>query len=107
MQILKNFKDSIDTKNSVAHGGVIIANAIMFAGTLNDNFLRDNLEWVGKCSHWSKFTTSASLGVIHKGNYAKAMEILTPYFPGGATPNAYTNGGSLYALGLIHQNHNN
>jgi 26S proteasome regulatory subunit N2 len=36
------------------------------------------------------------------------MEILQPYFPGSAqTPNVYTHGGSLYALGLIHQGHKN
>lgn len=75
----------------------------MNAGTTGDTFLRNNTEWVAKASHWSRFSATASLGVIHKGNYNKAMEILQPYFPGATgSPNMYTHGGSLYALGLIH-----
>lgn len=61
------------------------------------------IEWISKASHWSKFTSVASLGVIHRLNHSKAMEILRPYFPTGnaANPNFYAYGGSFYALGLI------
>jgi 26S proteasome regulatory subunit N2 len=61
------------------------------------------LDWVAKANLWNKFSVTASLGTIHQGNTAKAMEILTPYFPNSSpTPSWYTHGGSLYALGLIH-----
>jgi 26S proteasome regulatory subunit N2 len=85
-------------------------NAFAHAGTTSDQFLRDNLEWLGKASNWSKFTTTAALGVIHKGNLAQGKAILEPYLPsaaggGGATKSVYSEGGSLYALGLVNANH--
>lgn len=102
--LLANIKNSTESKNSVTHGAVVFANALMFAGTGNDSFLRENLDWVSKATNWSKFSAAASLGVIHKGNSAKAMDILNPYLPGPPSPNSspYSEGGALYALGLIH-----
>jgi len=38
----------------------------MNSGTTNDFFLRDNLEWLSKATNWSKFTATASLGVVQK-----------------------------------------
>lgn len=101
--IIANLKQTVDSKNSVAHQGCLIANSILTAHTTDDNFLRNNIEWVAKANNWSKFTVTASLGTIHQGNTTKAMEILNPYFPGAtATPSWFTHGGSLYGLGLIH-----
>lgn len=37
----------------------------MQAGTTDDKFIRDNLEWVSKSTHWAKFNLIASMGVIH------------------------------------------
>jgi 26S proteasome regulatory subunit N2 len=51
---------------SVLHTATIVANSTMHCGTTKDTFLRDNLEWLGKATAWSKFTTTAGLGVIHK-----------------------------------------
>lgn len=79
----------------------------MHAGTTSDIFLRDNLEWLGLASNWSKFSATAALGVIHKGHFEESMNILGPYLPqanGGNTgiPGAaYSEGGALYALGLV------
>jgi 26S proteasome regulatory subunit N2 len=42
---------------------------------------------------------------VHKGNVKPAMQLLQPYLPkegGGASTSAYSEGGALYALGLIH-----
>lgn len=64
------------------HGAVILSNAFMNAGTTNDSFLRDNLDWVARATNWSKFSAAASLGVIHKGGFENAMAILQPYLPG-------------------------
>jgi len=46
------------------------------------------------------------LGVIHKGHEDKALNLLAPYLPSpGSSGSAYSEGGSLYALGLMHANH--
>jgi len=125
LSLLKNIKDSFD-KNSIYHSATITANAFMHAGTTDDGFLRKNLDWLGQASNWAKFSATASLGVIHKGKIKDSMEILKAYLPEspltsstGATTTSssgtssrnrsagggggvYSEGGSLYALGLIH-----
>lgn len=107
-QLVAKIKNSVDTKSSVTHGSVIFANAFMCAGTTDDSFLRDNLAWVAKATNWGKFSAVACLGVIHRGNISKSMEILKPYLPSDTTPSsgtqAYSEGGALYALGMIHTN---
>jgi len=65
-------KDSVDVKKSVVHNSVIFSNSIFNIGTKNDSFLKENLDWVKKSSHWAKFSTTATLGVINKGDYSKA-----------------------------------
>lgn len=57
----------------------------------------------------AKFTATASLGVIHADHITEAMTLLEPYLPanpdeGGtvSSTGGYSEGGSLYALGLIH-----
>ena len=83
----------------------------MHAGTTIDTFFRDNLEWLGKAVNWSKFTATAALGVIHRGNLGQGQKLLEPYLPrenagaGGGAGSTYSQGGSLYALGLIYTNH--
>lgn len=110
MAILNKIKDSLEARNSIFHTAVTLANAFMHAGTTNDKFFRDNLEWLGKAVNWSKFTATAALGVIHRGNLGQGQKLLEPYLPkdqvAGANPgSAYSQGGSLYALGLIYANH--
>jgi len=66
----------------------------------------------------AKFSATASMGVIHASHTTEAMTLLEPYLPPSAPaddPNAehptvsatggYAEGGSLYALGLIHGSH--
>jgi 26S proteasome regulatory subunit N2 len=108
--ILNKIKDSLEARNSIFHTAVTLANAFMHAGTTNDRFFRDNLEWLGKAVNWSKFTATAALGVIHRGNLGQGQKLLEPYLPKnrreGTNPgSAYSQGGSLYALGLIFANH--
>ena len=66
--------------------------------------------------HRAKFSATASLGVVHAGHINEAMPLLEPYLPpapdaDGADANnvsptgGYAEGGSLYALGLIHGSH--
>ena len=78
----------------------------MCAGTTSDTFLRDNLEWLSRATNWAKFTATATLGAIHKGHAKQAKQLLAPYLPqAGMSASPYSEGGSLYALGLIHANH--
>lgn len=107
--ILNKIRDSLEARNSIFHTAVTFANAFMNAGTMIDGWLRDNLEWLQKAVNWSKFTATAALGVIHRGNIGQGQKLLEPYLPKeNATAGAgstYSQGGSLYALGLIYANH--
>ncbi|RDB29217.1 26S proteasome non-ATPase regulatory subunit 1 A [Hypsizygus marmoreus] len=104
--ILKNTKDVLEPRSSIYHTALTLQNAFMHAGTTSDLFLRENLEWLGMASNWSKFSATAGLGVIHKGYFEQGMTILGPYLPqsngeSGIQGAAYSEGGALYALGLI------
>ena len=78
----------------------------MSAGTTSDAFLRDNLEWLSRATNWAKFSATATLGVIHKGHVKQALQLLQPYLPqAGMSASAYSEGGALFALGIIHANH--
>jgi 26S proteasome regulatory subunit N2 len=70
--LLKNIKDSFDTRVSMNHSATVMANAFMHAGTTVDTFLRQNLEWLGSATNWAKFGATASLGVIHRGHLNNA-----------------------------------
>jgi len=78
----------------------------MNAFTTNDSFLRDNLNWAARSTNWGRFSATASLGVIHMGNKAEALNVLNPYFSGGVgnQSSPYSTAGAYYAYGLIHAN---
>lgn len=80
--ILNKTKNLLDGRSSVFHSAVTFANAYMHAGTTDDSFFRKNLEWLGRATNWSKFSATAALGVIHKGNLSQGRTILKPYLPG-------------------------
>lgn len=109
--ILNKIRDSLEARNSIFHTAVTLSNAFMHAGTTHDKFFRDNLEWLGKAVNWSKFTATAALGVIHRGNLGQGQKLLAPYLPKenitgmGGSGSVYSQGGSLYAFGLIYANH--
>lgn len=67
----------------------------MNAGTMNANFFRDNLDWLGKAVNWSKFTATAALGVIHRGDLENGQTLLKPYLPKDTVEGANT--GSVYS----------
>ena len=105
--VLNKIRDSLEARNSIFHTSVTFANAFMNAGTTNDTFFRENLDWLGKAVNWSKFTATAALGVIHRGNITQGQKLLEPYLPKDSVSSGshYEQGGSLYALGLIYANH--
>ncbi|CAM9543493.1 unnamed protein product [Ectocarpus sp. 6 AP-2014] len=103
--LMKNIKGALETRNSVLHNVTVVAHGYMQAGTTVDTFLRDNLDWMGRASNWAKFTATASIGVVHRGHMKESMSLLQPYLPqGGVSALPYSEGGALYALGLIHSN---
>ncbi|KAI4369753.1 hypothetical protein MLD38_018165 [Melastoma candidum] len=106
--ILKTIKQSVEMRNSVCHSATIYANAIMHAGTTVDTFLRENLDWLSRATNWAKFSATAGLGVIHRGHLQQGRSLMAPYLPqggGGGGGSPFSEGGALYALGLIHANH--
>ncbi|ORX82985.1 26S proteasome regulatory complex, non-ATPase subcomplex, Rpn2/Psmd1 subunit, partial [Anaeromyces robustus] len=106
LQILNATKDALDSRNSMYHSAITFANAFMNSGTTSDEFLRNNLEWLSRASNWSKFSATAALGVIHKGHIDQGLKLLAPYLPqDGVSSSPYSEGGSLFALGLINANH--
>ncbi|RDA83385.1 hypothetical protein CP532_4736 [Ophiocordyceps camponoti-leonardi (nom. inval.)] len=108
LTILNKVRDSLEGRNSIFHTAVTFCNALMNQGTTNDKFFRDNLEWLGKAVNWSKFTATAALGVIHRGNLSQSRKLLEPYLPrqgGLSSGSIFSQGGALYAYGLIHANH--
>lgn len=104
ISILNKTKNSLEGRSSIFHSAVTFANAYIHAGTTDDSFFRKNLEWLGKATNWSKFSATAALGVIHKGNLSQGKNILRPYLPSSSSA-AHTKGGSLFALGLIFAGH--
>ena len=54
--IMTNLKKALDertmVRNSVLHNCAVTAHGYLNAGTTNDDFLRDNLDWMKKASNW-------------------------------------------------------
>ncbi|POS84866.1 ARM repeat-containing protein [Erysiphe pulchra] len=107
LRILNYVRDSLEGRNSIFHTAVTFCNAFMNQGTTNDKFFRENLEWLGKAVNWSKFSATAALGVIHRGNLSQCRKLLEPYLPRPTTlgGSIFSQGGALYAYGLIYANH--
>ncbi|KAH8738624.1 PSMD1 protein [Cryptosporidium ryanae] len=119
--ILDYVKNNNDQRSTIIHTALVMAHGLMQSGTTCDLFLRNNLEWLGKATHWSRFSTAASLGVIHMGHIRESFKVLSTCLPahrsgsssenvnnsggGNALGGQYSEGGSFYALGLIHANH--
>ena len=101
--ILKNLKGSVETRNSVCHSAIILTNALMHMGTTVDTFLREHLDWLARATNWAKFSATAGLGVIHRGQLSQGQYLMAPYLPSeGSSGSPFSEGGALYALGLMH-----
>ena len=108
--LLKQIRAAVESRNSVCHSATVLCNALMHAGTTVDTFLRENLDWLSRATNWARFSATAGMGVIHHGQLAEGRTLMSPFLPreggaGGMRPSPYTEGGALYALGLIHANH--
>ncbi|OCF35997.1 26S proteasome regulatory subunit N2 [Kwoniella heveanensis BCC8398] len=100
--ILQTTKDILEDRFSIYHSAITFTNAFANCGTTTDKFLRENLDWLGRSSNWAKFSTTAALGLIHRGSWVNGIKIVKPYLPGGRAPNKWSEGGGLFALGLIY-----
>lgn len=113
--ILQTTKSHLNVKSSAHHSALTLSHAILQYGTTNDEFLRQNMEFLSYANNWSKFIATAGLGLIHKGHVEGSMHLLSPYLPpqdgsnssssGGIHASPYSEGGALFALGLIHAGH--
>jgi 26S proteasome regulatory subunit N2 len=105
--LLKKIKQSLDGRSSLCHSALIFSNAVAHGGTAIDTFLRENLDWLARATAWAKFSATSCLGVIHARHTSAALILLSPYLPSSAGPggpmsaSAFSEGGALYALGLI------
>lgn len=98
-------KDALEPRNSTLHQATVAAHGFMFAGTANTSFVREQMDWFKRSSNWAKFGATASIGVIHrpKATLAQSKAELQLYLPqGSGSTSPYSEGGALYALGLIH-----
>lgn len=102
--ILKSIKQSLETRNSICHSATIYTNALLHAGTTVDAFLRENLDWLRCSTNWAKFSATAGLGVIYRGHLQQGVTLLSAYLP-QQRGSPFSEGGALYALGLIYANH--
>ena len=102
MSILKVTRESLEDRYSIYHSAITFTNAFAHCGTTSDRFLRENLDWLGRASNWAKFSTTAALGLIHRGSWINGMRVVRPYLPGGTAPSKFSEGGALFALGLIY-----
>lgn len=56
-RIMENLKKAMEERggggrNSILHNAAVITHAYLYAGTTNDSFLRDYLDWMKKASNW-------------------------------------------------------
>ena len=105
---MTNVKNVVPQKHAVLHQAIILADAIMRAGTTVNTFQYDNLDWIKRSfNNWSKFSFVASIGVIMMGS-VKNSKSLRNFLPPplgelNSNPNTmYQEAGAYYALGLIH-----
>ncbi|EKX51464.1 26S proteasome regulatory complex, subunit RPN2 [Guillardia theta CCMP2712] len=109
MLILNNIKSALEVRNSITHQATVFANAVMHCGTTVDTFISqpENLEWLKRASNWAKFSATACVGMIHKGCINSSRNVMKAFLPPetGMSSQPYSEGGALYALGLIHAGH--
>lgn len=98
--------DGRDPINIFAH---FIAASYSKAGTTRSEYLNTASNHLSKLSGWSKFSVTASLGTVHRGQYKVARQLLASFLPParasarGSVPAslAAQEGGALYGLGLM------
>ncbi|VEL20225.1 unnamed protein product [Protopolystoma xenopodis] len=112
LRLLERIKDEV--RHSVTHNATVLANGLMHCGTTSDQFLRDYLNWLGKARRvifsiifpYKYGSHICNLNIL--GHEKEALRLMSAYLPkevNGSSGSVYTEGGGLFALGLIHANH--
>jgi hypothetical protein len=79
-------------RNSILHTTTIVTHAYLYAGTTNDTFLRNHLDWMKKASHWSVIFGLDGIGSF-LGN--ERCNILIPFSLPFLAPFVFLTGPSL------------
>jgi len=123
MKLLEQLRQTASGSESLVHQGLMLCHGIITAGTTSDVFLRHNVDWYKRAACWAKFTGASTLGLTHRGHtenskssgLPRSLTILKNYLPPApslnngddastntSTGGSYSEGGGLYAVGLIH-----
>merc|ERR1719376_238773 len=123
MKLLEQLRQTASGSESLVHQGLMLCHGIITAGTTSDVFLRHNVDWYKRAACWAKFTGASTLGLTHRGHtenskssgLPRSLTILKNYIPPApslnngddstgntSTGGSYSEGGGLYAVGLIH-----
>ena len=95
------------SKNDMTRNATILTNGFMNCGTSCDSIVKD--ENINSLVNWAKFNVVSTVGVIYRGDFKKAIDILKPYLPSENMGNksSYAAGGSLFGVGLASANYSN
>eukprot|EP00792_Barthelona_sp_PAP020_P002962 TRINITY_DN1463_c0_g1_i1.p1 TRINITY_DN1463_c0_g1~~TRINITY_DN1463_c0_g1_i1.p1 ORF type:complete len:934 (+),score=273.26 TRINITY_DN1463_c0_g1_i1:41-2842(+) len=106
LEIMKAIQIRIKSKQTLAITATCLANALMFAGTTIDTFVRSNQPFVTLPKHWSHFSLIASIGVIHQGQLMKGKRVLNKFLPNedAKITDPFSAGGAIFGFGLIYAN---
>jgi 26S proteasome regulatory subunit N2 len=52
MEQLRKSLEERSSRSSILHNAGVVAHSYLYAGTTNDSFLRDHLDWMKKASNW-------------------------------------------------------
>ncbi|KAJ1475052.1 armadillo-type protein, partial [Baffinella frigidus] len=97
MLLLNNIKASIEARNALTHTRTLWQ---------VDTFVTENMDWLKRATNWAKFSATACVGMMHKGCINNSRNVMKEYLPKpGISSSPFSEGGALYALGLIHANH--
>jgi 26S proteasome regulatory subunit N2 len=67
MEHLRKSLDERSSRSSILHSAGVVTHSYLYAGTTNDSFLRDYLDWMKKASNWYVGTHTSSCTVRFAG----------------------------------------
>lgn len=93
--IMENLKKALEerssgSRSSVLHTAAVVTHSYLYAGTTNDSFLRDFLDWMKKASNWYVFLFVALLSTVDCccRSFLGLLFIVMPYIVGVHESNA-------------------
>ena len=86
--LLDSFVARAEPRNLVVHSAIVSANALMNAGSTSDAFFHTHAPWLRAATGWNKFAATGCIGVLNRGNCAKAETVLAAFLPTAASASA-------------------